>query len=73
MLGGVRQSDLDAAAHEEAVEQEHVHAEVGPEARRAARALLVTGFLAGAATWWVVGAVSGARSRSRRGRGPDGC
>jgi membrane protein len=73
MLGGVRQSDLDAATHQEAVEQEHVHAEVDPEARRAARTLLAAGFVAGAAGGWAarraLDAVSAARSRRRRGRG----
>jgi membrane protein len=70
VLGGVRQSDLDAAAQEDAVAQEHVHEAPDPDARRAARTLLVAGFVAGAVSGWVLDAVNGARRRRRRGREP---
>ncbi|HYY09393.1 MAG TPA: YihY/virulence factor BrkB family protein [Kineosporiaceae bacterium] len=43
------------------------------EARRAARTLLAAGFVAGAAVVSGLRTVSGARRRSRRGRGPDPC
>jgi membrane protein len=58
-------------ALQETVAREHVHAAPDPEARRAARTLLVAGFVAGTAAGWVLDAVSAGRRRSRRGHGPD--
>jgi membrane protein len=56
---------------QEAVARDQMHAGADAEARRAARTLLVTGFLAGAATGWALDAVSGARRRRGRGRTRD--
>ena len=68
-LAGVPQPEPDAAAKDRAVAQEHVHPDPDPapdpQARRAARTLLLAGFVAGAAAGWVLDAVSGGRRRAR--------
>jgi len=58
------------SALQETVAREHVHPVADPAARRAARALLVAGFVVGAAAAWALDAVSGVRGRSRRGADP---
>jgi membrane protein len=69
-LAGVRQADLDAAAEEEAVAQEHVHRETDPGARRAARTLLLAGLVTGAVGGWATrrafDALGAARRQPRR-------
>jgi membrane protein len=57
------------SALQETVAREHVHPVVDPGARRAARTLLVAGFVLGAATGWALDAAGGVRGRSRRGHG----
>jgi membrane protein len=59
-LVGVRPADP--------VAREHVHPEPDPAARRAARTLLLAGFVAGAAAGRALDAVGGSLRRSRRGR-----
>jgi membrane protein len=65
-LAGVRQADLDAAAEEEAVAQEHVHRETDPGARRAARTLLLAGLVTGAVGGWATRRAFDALGAARR-------
>ncbi len=65
-------SDGRAAGDADAVPHEHgrIQPAPDPQARRAARVLLLAGFVAGAATGRVLDVVSRGRRRSRRRRGP---